>query len=110
MLLKAPRDLRPRLRQSVAADQPVPAIAHNSPYTGGVIADGFLVVIAERASEIEPVGRALLRNAKGLGVGDYDFGTRAASRSMRPGRIGRKWRPELIGAQRDVENGHGAQG
>src|SRR6185503_20901594 len=38
---------------------------------GGVIADGFLAVAAEKRSRIEPVGRTLLKLAKGLGVGDH---------------------------------------
>ena len=38
---------------------------------GGIIADGFLAVSAEKQSRIEPVGRALLRLAKGLGVGEH---------------------------------------
>ena len=38
---------------------------------GAVIADGFLAVSAEKQSRIEPVGRVLLRLAKGLGVGEH---------------------------------------
>jgi hypothetical protein len=37
---------------------------------GNLIADGFLVVKAERASKIEPLGRGLVRIAKGLGIGE----------------------------------------
>jgi hypothetical protein len=37
---------------------------------GTVIADGFLAVVVEKQSRLEPVGRALLRLARGLGVGD----------------------------------------
>src|SRR4051812_38866365 len=36
--------------------------------TGGIIADGFLAVAAEKGSRMEPIGRALLQHAKGLGV------------------------------------------
>jgi hypothetical protein len=38
--------------------------------TGQVIADGFLAVSAGKQSRLEPVGRLLLKLAKGLGVGD----------------------------------------
>jgi hypothetical protein len=38
--------------------------------TGAVIADGFLVVAAERPSRVESVGRSLLRFAKALGIGE----------------------------------------
>ncbi|MHA3772242.1 hypothetical protein ACXR0O_11975 [Verrucomicrobiota bacterium sgz303538] len=38
--------------------------------TGTIIADGFLVVIVEKQSRIEPIARALLRLGKGLGIGD----------------------------------------
>ena len=38
--------------------------------TGAVIADGFLVVIVEKQSRIEPIARSLFRLSKGLGIGD----------------------------------------
>jgi len=38
---------------------------------GNLIADGFLVVSSQRASKIEPVGRDLMRLAKGLGIGEH---------------------------------------
>ncbi len=38
---------------------------------GDMIADGFLVVSAQRASKIEPVGRGLVRLAKGLGIAEH---------------------------------------
>ena len=38
--------------------------------TGAVIANGFLVVATEKSNRVEPVGRALLRFAKALGIGE----------------------------------------
>ena len=37
---------------------------------GGLIADGFLVVEAERRNAVDNLGRVLLREARGLGVAD----------------------------------------
>jgi len=37
---------------------------------GGLIADGFLVVAAQKPNLVEDLGRVLLREARGLGVGD----------------------------------------
>jgi len=108
LLLKALRDLRPVPYDKVSRQVPAAAPSDRAQLalsTGGVIADGFLAVIAERASDMEPIGRALLRNAKGLGVGDYI--TRHA-RSILEHSARKNWvevEAELIGAQRDVENG-----
>ena len=73
--------------------------------TGGIIADGLLAVIAEKQSRIEPIGRALLRQAKGLGVGDH---VTRHSKSILEKAAKKDWpgvRAGLIGAQRDVEKG-----
>jgi hypothetical protein len=108
MLLKALRDLRPVPYDKVSRQVPASAPSNRAQLavsTGGVIADGFLAVIAERASDIEPVGRALLRNAKGLGVGDY---VTRHTRSILEQAARKNWtevEAELIGAQRDVEAG-----
>ena len=70
---------------------------------GGVIADGFLAVSAEKQSRIEPVGRALLRLAKGLGVGEH---VTKHSRSILEKAAKEKWsdvKTELVRAQADVE-------
>jgi hypothetical protein len=70
---------------------------------GGVIADGFVAVAAEKQSRIEPVGRALLRMAKGLGVGDS---VTKHSRSILEKSAKSKWsdvKKELVRAQADVE-------
>lgn len=71
---------------------------------GGVIADGFLAVTAEKQSRIEPVGRVLLKLAKGLGVGDH---VTKHSRSIMEKAAKQQWddvKLELIRAQADVEN------
>lgn len=73
--------------------------------TGGVIADGFLAVAAEKQSRIEPVARVLLRQAKGLGVGEH---VTRHSRSVLEKALVKDWtgiHTELVGTQRDVEGG-----
>ena len=73
--------------------------------TGGIIADGFLAVAAEKQSRIEPVARALLRQAKGLGVGEH---VTRHSRSVLEKALMKDWggiHTELVGTQRDVEGG-----
>lgn len=73
--------------------------------TGGVIADGFLAVVAEKQSRIEPIARALLRQAKGLGVGEH---VTRRSRSVLEKALVKDWggiQAELVCTQRDVEGG-----
>jgi len=70
---------------------------------GAVIADGFLAVSAEKQSRIEPVGRVLLRLAKGLGVGEH---VTKHSRSILEKAARKEWsdvKLELTRAQADVE-------
>jgi len=72
---------------------------------GGVIADGFLAVAAEKRSRIEPVGRTLLKLAKGLGVGDH---ITKHSRSILEKAAQNEWsdvKAELVRAQADTEAG-----
>lgn len=71
--------------------------------SGGVIADGFLAVTAQKQSRIEPVGRVLLKLAKGLGVGDH---VTKHSRSIMEKAAKQNWdgvKKELVRAQADVE-------
>ncbi len=71
--------------------------------SGAVIADGFLAVSAEKQSRLEPVGRALLRLAKGLGVGEH---VTKHSRSILEKAARKDWsdvKLELTRAQADVE-------
>lgn len=108
VLLKALKALRPVPFDAV--DRPLPQQnpadrARLALTTGGVIADGFLAVVAEKQSRIEPVARALLRQAKGLGVGDY---VTRHSRSVLEKALVKDWggiHAELIKTQRDVEGG-----
>ena len=71
---------------------------------GAVIADGFLTVTAEKQARIEPIGRVLLRLAKGLGVGDH---VTKHSRSILE-KAARKEcdgiRKELVRSQAEVES------
>jgi len=70
---------------------------------GGLIADGFLVVEAERRGAVDNLGRVLMREARGLGVAD-----RVMRHSASLTELGRRgdWqavRKELIATQTDVE-------
>jgi hypothetical protein len=70
---------------------------------GGLIADGFLIVDAERKNLIDELGRVLLREARSLGVGDRVMRHSASLTEL--GRRG-EWpavRKELIATQTDVE-------
>lgn len=108
LILQVLQELRPVPYDSVARDVPSdppgsrPELALSA---GGVIADGFLAVVAEKQSRIEPIGRSLLKHAKGLGVGDY---VTKHSRSILELTAQKDWngvRSELALAQRDVEKG-----
>ena len=70
---------------------------------GGLIADGFLIVEAERKNLVENFGRVLLEHARALSVGDRVMRHSASLTEL--GRRG-EWqqvRQELIGTQADVE-------
>ena len=108
VLLKALTALRPVPYDEVARDLPAQNPADRARLalsTGAVIADGFLAVVAEKQSRIEPVARALLRQAKGLGVGEH---VTRHSRSILEKAVVKNWtgiHTELTGTQRDVEGG-----
>jgi hypothetical protein len=74
-------------------------------YAGQVIADGFLVVAGEKQSRIEPVGRVLLKLARGLGVAEHV--TRHSKSFLELAARGRwsELKRELVRAQADVEAG-----
>jgi hypothetical protein len=70
---------------------------------GGLIADGFLIVEAERKNLVENFGRVLMEQARALGVGDRVM--RHSASLIELGRRG-EWqqvRQELIATQTDVE-------
>ncbi|MDP9187014.1 MAG: hypothetical protein M3O72_06625 [Verrucomicrobiota bacterium] len=70
---------------------------------GGLIADGFLIVEAEKKSLVESFGRVLIEQARALGVGDRVMRHSASLNDL--GRRG-EWqqvRQELIATQADVE-------
>jgi hypothetical protein len=70
---------------------------------GAIIADGFLAVAAEKQSRIEPVGRVLLKYARGLGVADH---VNKHSRSILEKAARQQWpeiKLELIRTQAEVE-------
>jgi hypothetical protein len=84
-------------------DDVPPSRARMALLAGSAIADGFLAVAAEKQSRIEPVGRALLRLSKGLGVGDR---VTRRSRSLLELAAREQWdemRRELARAQAEVE-------
>ena len=70
---------------------------------GGLVADGFLIVAAQKKNLVEDLGKVLLRQARSLGVGD-----RVMRHSASLTELGKKgdWpavRRELISTQQDVE-------
>ena len=76
---------------------------HKGLIFGGLIADGFLIVEAEKKNLVESFGRVLVENARALGVGD-----RVMRHSASLTELGRRgdWqqvRQELIATQADVE-------
>ena len=108
VLLKALIALRPVPYDDMARELPAQNAADRARLalsTGAVIADGFLAIVAEKQSRIEPVARALVRQAKGLGVGEH---VTRHSRSILEKAVVKNWagiQKELIGTQRDVEGG-----
>jgi hypothetical protein len=70
---------------------------------GGLIADGFLIVEAEKKNLVEGFGRILLEQARALGVGDRVMRHSASLTEL--GRHGdwQQVRQELIATQADVE-------
>lgn len=71
--------------------------------TGAVLADGFLAVAGQKQTRIEPVGRVLLKLAKGLGVSDR---VNKHSRSILEKAAREQWgdiKEELVRTQADVE-------
>lgn len=107
-LFRELEELRPIAFDKVWRDLPDPQPQNRALLgllAGGVIADGFLAVAAEKRSRIEPVGRVLLRLGKGLGVGDH---ITKHSRSILEKAVQNHWgdvKGELVRAQADTEAG-----
>ena len=98
--------LRPLQFDRLKRELPQSSVAgreHKGLIFGGLIADGFLIVEAERKNLVENFGRVLVEQARALGVGD-----RVMRHSASLTELGRRgdWeqvRQELIGTQADVE-------
>ncbi len=107
-LLSALQQLRPLPYETIARELPTQAPSDRARLalsTGAVIAEGFLAVAAEKQSPMEPIGRVLLRHAKGLGVADH---VTKHSKSILEKATTKDWaaiRSELAATQRDVEQG-----
>lgn len=70
---------------------------------GSLVADGFMLTIAERPQDVEDIGRALIRQSRALGVGDR---LTKRSKSLLEYSSKGDWmgmREELIKTQADVE-------
>jgi hypothetical protein len=70
---------------------------------GGLIADGFLIVEAERKNLVENFGRVLMQQARGLGVGDRVMRHSASLTELGKRGEWQKVRAELVATQTDVE-------
>jgi hypothetical protein len=91
----------------IIATNPRDAVYDNrlqtSLHFGGLVADGFMLTIAQRSQDVLDIGRALIRQSRALGVGD-----RLTKRSKSLFEYSEKgdWhamREELIRTQADVE-------
>ena len=89
------------------AETPLEALFDNrlqsALYFGSLVADGFMLTIAERPQDIQNIGRALIRQSRVLGVGDqltrrskslFEYSDKGDWQGMRQ---------ELIRTQGDVE-------
>jgi hypothetical protein len=70
---------------------------------GGLVADGFLIVEAERKSAVDNLGRVLMREARGLGVADRVTRHDASLTDLARRGDWLALRKELIATQADVE-------
>ena len=99
-------DLKPLPYEQLKRDFPQAARASREQMGmvfGSLVADGFLIVEAQKRNLVEDLGRVLLRQARSLGVGD-----RVMRHSASLTELGKKgdWaavRKELISTQQDVE-------
>lgn len=105
-LLKDFSSFRP-IPLDVIAQNPRDAVYDNrlqtSLHFGSLVADGFMLTVAERSQDIQEVGKALIRQSRALGVSDrltkrskslFEYSDKGDWQSMRE---------ELIRTQGDVE-------
>ncbi len=99
-------ELRPLSFDQLKRDFPGPLSASREQkglIFGGLVADGFLIVEAEKKNMVDDLGRVLIREARGLGVAD-----RVMRHSASLTELGKRgdWsgvRKELTATQADVE-------
>lgn len=91
----------------IIATNPRDAVFDNrfqtSLHFGALVADGFMLTIAERSQDVQDIGRALIRQSRALGVGDR---LTKRSKSLFEHSAKGDWhamREELIRTQADVE-------
>ncbi|HEY5742685.1 MAG TPA: hypothetical protein VIS99_09100 [Terrimicrobiaceae bacterium] len=91
----------------IIANNPRDAVYDNrlqtSLHFGALVADGFMLTIAERSKDVQDVGRALIRQSRALGVGDR---LTKRSKSLFESSEKGDWngmREELVRTQADVE-------
>jgi hypothetical protein len=91
----------------IIASNPRDAVYDNrlqtSLHFGALVADGFMLTVAERSKDVQDIGKALIRQSRALGVGDrlakrskslFDYSEKSDWRGMQE---------ELIKTQSDVE-------
>ncbi len=71
---------------------------------GSLVADGFVIVIAERQQDIQDIGRALIRQSRSLGVGDSLLNRSKSLIELGDKGDWMKLREELVQTQVEIEN------
>src|SRR5438477_10821118 len=98
--------LRPLQFDQLKRELPQSSVAgreHKGLIFGGLIADGFLIVEAERKNLVENFGRVLVEQARALGVGDRVMRHSASLTELGQRGAWQQVRQELISTQTDVE-------
>jgi len=71
---------------------------------GSLVADGFVIVIAERQQDIQDIGRALIRQSRAMGVGDSLLNRSKVLIELGDKGDWMKLREELVQTQVEIEN------
>lgn len=71
---------------------------------GSLVADGFVIVIAEQQQDIQDIGRALIRQSRSLGVGDSLLNRSKSLVELGDKGDWMKLREELVKTQVEIEN------